>query len=124
MARLQILELPEGANDERAPFVLVVDQMPDDDAAFDQFRRDLSEDVATRIGARAVLAFQGSVEIPANDTTAYLAADQAQTRVMLGDREVGDVVAPDALRWRVANQDRTHDAREAQRVTGEQVTDR
>jgi hypothetical protein len=71
MARLQILELPEGANDDRAPFVLVVDQMPADETAFDQLRTDLSSDVAARIGARAVLAFEGSIEIPANDTTAY-----------------------------------------------------
>ncbi|MGW5173126.1 hypothetical protein ACWERY_02010 [Streptomyces sp. NPDC004082] len=128
MARLQILELPEGSNDDRPPFVLVVDQIPTDDAAFDQLRRDLSGDVAARIGARAVLAFEGSIEIPANDTTAYLAADQPETRVMLGDREVRDAVASDALRMRVANQDRVLNAREAQidaqRVTGEKVTDR
>ncbi|MFF2100971.1 hypothetical protein [Streptomyces sp. NPDC058202] len=113
MARLQILELPEGAGDDRAPFVLVVDQMPTDDAAFDQLRTDLSDDVAARIGARAVLAFEGGIEIPANDTSAYRAADQPETRVMLGDREVANVVAPDALRMRVANQDRDLNAREA-----------
>ncbi len=72
MARLQILELPESTNDDRPPFVLVVDQVPRDEAGFDALRRDLSDDVAQRIGARAVLAFETTINIPTNDTTAYI----------------------------------------------------
>jgi hypothetical protein len=69
VARLQILELPEGANDDRPPFVLVIDQV-DDDLAEDIIS--WPEDIATRIGARQVLCFPGTIDIPANDTTAYL----------------------------------------------------
>jgi hypothetical protein len=74
MARLQILELPMVHNGDQSetPFVLVVDQMPADEAAFEALRRDLSDDVAQRIGARAVLAFETTVDIPANDVTAPL----------------------------------------------------
>ncbi|MDX2757897.1 hypothetical protein [Streptomyces europaeiscabiei] len=71
MARLQILELPEGANDDRPPFVLVVDRV-DDDLAEEITR--WPENIATRIGARQVLCFPGTIDIPANDTTAYLDA--------------------------------------------------
>lgn len=74
MARLQILELPEGANDDRPPFILVIDQAPTDLAGFDALRRDLGEheDLLERIGARAVLVFEETIDIPANDTSAYL----------------------------------------------------
>ena len=71
MARLQILQLPEGASDERAPFVLVIDQ------ADEVFRlamaptavtmREAQSSIAEAIGARSVLVFPGTVEIPAND---------------------------------------------------------
>lgn len=71
MARLQILELPEGADDERPPFVLVVDQV-DGDAVEAIANAGLT--TAELIGARAVLAFEETIEIPANDTTAYLDA--------------------------------------------------
>ncbi|MFJ4637596.1 hypothetical protein ACIP69_18480 [Streptomyces hygroscopicus] len=68
MARLQILELPEGAGDDRPPFVLVVDQVPVDEPGFEALRRDLNEgDVAARIGARAVLVFEETIDIPANE---------------------------------------------------------
>jgi hypothetical protein len=79
MARLQILQLPDGVDDERPPFVLVVDQyverryitgldQPEPVSEFDG--------IAEKIGARAVLVFEGgTVEIPANDTTAYLRED-------------------------------------------------
>ncbi|WPO70213.1 hypothetical protein [Streptomyces sp. KN37] len=73
MARLQILELPEvfvGAASE-TPFVLVIDQWepppyPGEDGPHPY------EGIAEKIGARAVLVFEETVEIPANDTTAYL----------------------------------------------------
>lgn len=35
MARLQILELPESSNDDRPPFVLVIDQVSEHSAMFD-----------------------------------------------------------------------------------------
>jgi hypothetical protein len=66
MARMQILELPEGSSDDRPPFVLVVDQYepppyPDvpDTSPFDG--------IAEKIGARAVLVFEETIDIPAND---------------------------------------------------------
>lgn len=72
MARLQILELPEGSNDDRPPFLLVVDQVPTDEAGFDALRRDLMDDyLAARTGARAVLVFEDTIDIPANDTSGY-----------------------------------------------------
>lgn len=69
MARLQILELPEGNGDDRPPFVLVIDQVPTDETGFDAIRRDLGtpEDLVERIGARAVLVFEETIEIPGND---------------------------------------------------------
>ncbi|MFF1574836.1 hypothetical protein ACFVWR_19015 [Leifsonia sp. NPDC058292] len=69
MARLQILELPEGAADERAPFVLVIDQVPTEQTKFDAIRRDLlaDGDLAERLGARAVLVFEETIEIPVNE---------------------------------------------------------
>jgi hypothetical protein len=69
MARLQILELPEGAGDDRPPFILVVDQAPTDETGFDALRRDLGtpDDLLERIGARAVLLFEDTIDIPAND---------------------------------------------------------
>ncbi|TVL89754.1 hypothetical protein [Streptomyces sp. SAJ15] len=67
MARIQILELLEGADDERPPFVLVIDQVPTGEAAFEALRRDLNGgDIAERIGARAVLVFEDTIDIPAN----------------------------------------------------------
>lgn len=77
MARLQILELPEGSNDDRPPFVLVIDQMPKDEAAFDALRRDLSDDLAQRTGARAILVFEDTIDIPANDASGYLRETEA-----------------------------------------------
>jgi len=69
MARLQILELPEGSGDDRPPFVLVIDQVPTDEAGFDAIRRDLGtpEDLIERLGARAVLVFEDTIDIPGND---------------------------------------------------------
>lgn len=65
MARIQILDLPEGAGDDRPPFALVIDQYepepyPDDPepAPFDS--------VAEKVGARTVLVFEETVDIPAN----------------------------------------------------------
>ncbi len=81
MARLQILELPEGSGDDRPPFVLVVDQI-DDDLAEEITR--WPENIATRIGARQVLCFPGTIDIPANDTTADLQQVAEETGATIG----------------------------------------
>ncbi|MEU1071923.1 MULTISPECIES: hypothetical protein [unclassified Streptomyces] len=70
MARLQILELPDGADDDRPPFVLVIDEYipqryvlgPDNESPRDEFAG-----LAEKIGARAVLAFEETIDIPANE---------------------------------------------------------
>lgn len=69
MARLQILELPEGASDERAPFVLVVDQCAPQRFVLGVGRseapgRDYWQEIADRIGARGVIVTDETVEIP------------------------------------------------------------
>jgi hypothetical protein len=66
---LQILELPQGDGDDRPPFILVIDQVPTSEEAYNSLRRDLLSDgeLAPRIGARAVLVFEETIEIPANE---------------------------------------------------------
>jgi hypothetical protein len=65
MARIQILELPEGASDERSPFAVIIDQVQDVDA----LRTSLGLDSSVRdaMGARVILAFEETVDIPANE---------------------------------------------------------
>ncbi|MEC4016111.1 hypothetical protein [Streptomyces sp. H27-D2] len=71
MARLQILELPEGTEDDRPPFVLVVDQCEprryitglDQPEPVNEF-----DGIAERIGARGVIVTPETVDIPANET--------------------------------------------------------
>jgi hypothetical protein len=64
--RLRILELPPTGDPERpdSPFVLFFDQATDDERAELEHTptRDLLRD---RIGARAVVVFRSSVDIPA-----------------------------------------------------------
>jgi hypothetical protein len=68
MARLQILELPEGANDERRPFLLIIDQVePTLDPLGIEGPPSLPINLAEKIGARTVLVFEETVEIPANE---------------------------------------------------------
>jgi hypothetical protein len=126
MARLQILELPEGTGDDRPPFVLVVDQYEPRRymMGLDQTQQSIDEfdGIPEKLGARAVLVFADTVDIPANDTTAYLAAHEPEIRLKLDDREVRDAVASDALRMRAANQDRILDAREA-RIDAQRLAD-
>ena len=81
MARLQILELPEGSGDDRPPFILVVDQV-DGDAAEAIANAGLT--TAELIGARAVLVFEDTIDIPANDTTAYLQQVAEETGATIG----------------------------------------
>ncbi|MFF0588415.1 hypothetical protein ACFYWD_20860 [Streptomyces sp. NPDC003781] len=113
MARLQILELPEGSNDDRPPFVLVVDQVPTDEAGFDALRRDLGtpDDLLERIGARAVLVFEDTIDIPANDTSGYLREAEA-TRTPVDEMEVLRQQArhseeAEAIRKRVSKEQKT-----------------
>ena len=70
MTRLQILELPEGVNDERAPFVLVIDQYEPEPYP-DVPDRSQLEGLAEKIGARAVLVFDETIDIPANEPPTY-----------------------------------------------------
>lgn len=79
MARLQILELPEGAGDERPPFVLVIDEWT---SPF----HGLPNEWAVKIGAQGVLVFEDTIDIPANDTTAF--AQPSATALHLDDHEV------------------------------------
>jgi hypothetical protein len=74
MARLQILELPAGPDDDRPPFILVLDQIADDESERIIASHDSFSGAAKAAGASAVVVFHGmTVDIPANDTTAYLA---------------------------------------------------
>ncbi|WP_322500805.1 hypothetical protein TR631_12410 [Streptomyces rochei] len=65
MPRLQILELPEGAGDDRPPFALVIDRVSPE---WVDVNAESMRDIKDKIGARCVLAFDGDdVEIPANE---------------------------------------------------------
>ncbi|MFE9300534.1 hypothetical protein [Streptomyces sp. NPDC006856] len=68
MPRLQILQLPEGASEDSPPFVLVIDQAPSGGPLYRRFAEDidLNDSIAARTGARAVLVFEDTIDIPAN----------------------------------------------------------
>lgn len=91
MARLQILELPEGSGDDRPPFILVVDQVTDDETERVIASQEAFDGVASKSGARAVAVFHGmTVDIPANDTSAYVSAalgEQPEVQWRLGHAE-------------------------------------
>ncbi|MDP5310391.1 hypothetical protein [Streptomyces poriferorum] len=91
MARLQILELPEGGSDDRPPFVLIVDQYEPVEATPSRLFR--HQDMAEQIGARAVLVFDDTIDIPANDTSAF--AQSHAAALYLDDREVRTSIAAD-----------------------------
>ncbi|MFJ7417979.1 hypothetical protein ACIQXD_05120 [Streptomyces uncialis] len=70
MARLQILELPEGTGDDRPPFILVIDEFPAQKYLVGPGIPepvDWFDGIAEKIGARAVLVFADTIEIPANE---------------------------------------------------------
>ncbi|MEU2780545.1 hypothetical protein [Streptomyces sp. NPDC007110] len=80
MPRIQILPLPEGASDERPPFALVIDQADEtilQSLAYgiaydsDSGGRPLRDALKDELGARGILCFTETIEIPANDVTAY-----------------------------------------------------
>lgn len=91
MARLQILELPEGSGDDRPPFILVIDEyeprrymlaLGDEEQVVDEFAG-----VAEKIGARQILAFVETVDIPANGHTAHSGDfEQVEASSREGDR--------------------------------------
>jgi len=65
MPRIQILELPELVRDDGPPFMLIIDQVAEADAA------ELSEDLnrqalAADVGARTVAVFRQTIDIPDN----------------------------------------------------------
>ncbi|MEI5032393.1 hypothetical protein RB201_04130 [Streptomyces sp. S1A(2023)] len=94
MARLQILELPEGTGDDRPPFILVIDEVPHDNPVYERFIEDLelTNRLANRVGARAVLVFEDTIDIPANDTSAFA---QPPVALHLDDLEVRGAIAAD-----------------------------
>lgn len=69
MARLQILELPEGTGDDRPPFVLVVDEANYDSLSSLSAALEGWQNIKDQIGARGVLVFEETIEIPANNLT-------------------------------------------------------
>lgn len=74
MARLQILELPEVFVGEASetPFVLIVDQYEPPPYPGDINEAAPYDGIAEKIGARAVLVFEDTIEIPANDIPALV----------------------------------------------------
>jgi hypothetical protein len=83
MARIQILELPEvySGDVSETPFLLILDQVDDAEALQSSMQgaKELS-------GARGILAFTETVEIPANDASAF-ADPHATLGLHLGDEE-------------------------------------
>ncbi|MFF1709305.1 hypothetical protein [Streptomyces sp. NPDC058268] len=67
MARIQILELPteHHGDDMITPFAVIVDQVPKGDDSIDP-AADYSN-VAKELGARAIMLFHDTVDIPANE---------------------------------------------------------
>lgn len=68
MARIQILELPTEHHGDNmtTPFLLILDQVEDVEAV-----RASMSGAKELSGARGILAFEETIEIPANDTSAY-----------------------------------------------------
>ncbi|MFF7365630.1 hypothetical protein [Streptomyces sp. NPDC008125] len=108
MTRLQIMELPEGSRDERAPFVLVVDQCPDRwesrAGSGDQLTSHRWREAAQKIGAVDVIVTAETVEIPANELLPVgafeLVGDQAARAANAEDermREITDALGFDRL---------------------------
>ncbi|MEU9245862.1 hypothetical protein [Streptomyces sp. NPDC048385] len=90
MARIQILELPtvyhENGDDE-TPFAIVIDQADEETyqaLAFgtaidaDGTQHPLRESLKDHLGARAILTFAETVEIPANERKSQDIADQVE----------------------------------------------
>ncbi len=78
MARIQILELPEGASDDRPPFALIIDQASESTidalglntqhlSILEAAQQNLQFSLAEQLGARVVLVFEETIEIPTKD---------------------------------------------------------
>ncbi|MGA5767430.1 hypothetical protein ACPC36_08100 [Streptomyces pseudogriseolus] len=89
MARLQILQLPEGVDDDRPPFVLVVDEWDVESIEAYFTLTDYWDVFGKKIGARGVLFADRAIDIPANDTRAYI-PDGIRTEVNRDGMQVRD----------------------------------
>lgn len=72
MARIQILELPmvHRGDDTETPFALIIDQAgPSLVDETGLLREGLQQNLREQLGARAVLVFEETVDIPANELT-------------------------------------------------------
>ena len=79
MARLQILELPEGNSDDAPPYLLVIDEVTEDEAERLVGSHEAVDGVAKKAGARAVAVFHGmTVDIPANEPMAATSTDDPE----------------------------------------------
>lgn len=69
MARLQILELPDGAADDRPPFILVIDECAPQRyvIGLDVSWQDHWQQLADKIGAQGVIVTPDTIDIPANN---------------------------------------------------------
>lgn len=105
MARLQILELPEGAGDDQPPFVLVVDEWDVDTLETNTMLTEYWDAFGKKIGAQGVLFVDRTIDIPANDTSAYRPNNGASNEVTLklGDHDVRSAIAADMQRNRDAH---------------------
>lgn len=87
MARLQILQLPEGADDGRPPFILVIDEVSDEETERVLGSQEAFDGIAGQVGARAVLVFHGmTIQIPANDVTTYGEPTERSESVRVDER--------------------------------------
>ncbi|MFF6966305.1 hypothetical protein ACFY9G_23420 [Streptomyces anthocyanicus] len=105
MARLQILELPEGSNDNRPPFVLVIDQV-DDDSPLITDGPDIWPCFKNDTGCQHVIVTTETIDIPANDTSGYLATPAKQELVvnLSGNPDaIRDAITADMQKLRDAN---------------------
>lgn len=108
MARLQILELPEGSGDDRPPFVLVVDEVSYPTVEAHLTAEAWWQNLAQQIGARGCIVTDDSIDIPANDTTAYLKDSgiaEMECVLKVGDQDVRKAVAADVQKMRDSHND-------------------
>lgn len=118
MARIQILELPEGAGGDRAPFVLVVDETSYPTAEAHHAAETWWRQFAGDIGAGGCLVTDDTLDIPANDTSAYLDAD-FRTSVESWTTGTNETIARliDAINGKT----KRHSANEGQRLADERT---
>ncbi len=105
MPRIQILSLPEGTSDDRPPFAVVVDQADSEtlhSLAYgvrydsDHGERPIRDALKEELGARAILVFADTIEIPANNVSAY--ATPSMVIRIEGDVDSGSADLADQIR--------------------------